>query len=75
MKTSFHRTIVIASAMAALCLGVVRTAAAHCDTLNGSVANDARAALAADFEQVERGEMSESVYQRYEALARELAGA
>jgi len=33
-----------------------------------------QAALAADFERVERDEIGEGVHQRYEALARELAG-
>ena len=33
-----------------------------------------QAALAADFERVERDEIGDGVHQRYEALARELAG-
>jgi len=47
MSASFLRSIVIAAAAAALVLGAARTAGAHCDTLDGPVVVDARAALAA----------------------------
>jgi hypothetical protein len=46
MSTSFHRAIAAAVAVAALGLGAARTAGAHCDTLDGPVVVDARAALA-----------------------------
>ena len=47
MSASFLRSIVIAAAATALVLGATRTAGAHCDTLDGPVVVDARAALAA----------------------------
>ncbi len=48
MNTSFHRAIATAvAAVVALGIGAARTAGAHCDTLDGPVVVDARAALAA----------------------------
>jgi hypothetical protein len=48
MNRGFHRTIAAAIAAAvALGVGAARTAGAHCDTLDGPVVVDARAALAA----------------------------
>ncbi len=47
MSTSFLRSMVTAAAATALVLAAARTAGAHCDTLDGPVVVDARAALAA----------------------------
>jgi hypothetical protein len=47
LSTNFLRSIVIAAAATALVQAPARTAGAHCDTLDGPVVVDARAALAA----------------------------
>ena len=48
----------------------IRNFADHCHHAK----EENQAALAADFERVERDEIGDGVHQRYDALARELAG-